>query len=107
MRPLLFLVCLTALLNAQNAAPRIPKETLPPILLPWESEVHTKEVDNQPYPAHKIAGNLYYVGTAGYASFLITSPQGHILINPNFEDSVPIVQKNVEKLGFKFQKRKF
>ena len=103
MRPFFIVLLLSTFLHAQPAAPRIPTESLPPILLPWESEVHTRDVDNQPYPAHKVAGNLYYVGTAGYASFLITSPQGHILINPNFEDSVPIIQKNVEQLGFRFQ----
>ncbi len=50
---------------AQSAAPPVPKESLPPILLPWESEVHTREVDNKPYPGHRVIGNLYYVGTAG------------------------------------------
>ena len=107
MRPLLILsviaVCSAASIHAQPAAPRIPTESLPPILLPWEADVHTKEVDNLPYPAHRVVGNVYYVGTAGYASFLITSDQGHILINPNFDDSVPLVQKSVEQLGFRFQ----
>ncbi|MEO8125664.1 MAG: subclass B3 metallo-beta-lactamase [Bryobacteraceae bacterium] len=97
MRFLLLPLCLAALMHAQ------PTVSLPPILLPWEADVHTNKVDNQPYPAHRIAGNLYYVGTAGYASFLITSDQGHILINPNFDDSVPLVQKSVEELGFRFR----
>ncbi len=103
MRPSLILIAIALPLLAQLAPPRIPTESLPPILLPWEAEVHTREVDNQSYPAHKVVGNLYYVGTAGYASFLITSDQGHILINPNFDDSVPLIQKSVEKLGFRFQ----
>ncbi len=90
-------------LQAQPIRPAVPRDTLPPVLLPWDSETHTKDVDNQPFPSHKIIGNLYYVGTADYASFLITSDQGHILINPDFDDSVPIIQKSVESLGFKFQ----
>src|SRR5437763_3633278 len=90
------------LLAAQPERAR-PMSALPPILVPWESEVHTKDVDNKPFPGHKIIGNLYYVGTADYASFLITSDQGHILINPDFDDSVPLIQKSVEQLGFKFQ----
>ena len=38
-----------------------------------------------PFPAFRIAGNLYYVGTKGVASYLITTPEGHILINSNLE----------------------
>lgn len=46
--------------------------------------------------------NLYYVGTAQLASFLITTPDGHILINSDFESSVPVLRENVEQLGFEF-----
>jgi metallo-beta-lactamase class B len=52
-----------------------------------------------PYP---VISTLYYVGTNYLASFLITTPQGHILINPDYEQSVPIIRRNVEKLGFRF-----
>jgi metallo-beta-lactamase class B len=57
---------------------------------------------NAPFPAHKIVGNLYYVGTEQLATFLITTPQGHILINSDFEATVPAIRASVEKLGFKF-----
>jgi metallo-beta-lactamase class B len=57
---------------------------------------------NAPFPAHKIVGNLYYVGTEQLATFLITTPQGHILINSDFEATVPVIRASVEKLGFKF-----
>lgn len=57
---------------------------------------------HEPFPPHKVAGNLYYVGTRGLSSYLITSPQGHILINASFERSVPLIRKSVEGLGFKF-----
>jgi len=46
--------------------------------------------------------NLYYVGTKELASFLIVTPQGNILMNSNYESSVPVVKASVEKLGFKF-----
>ena len=73
---------LSSLLCAQPAArPAIPKETLPPILTPWEISPQTGDFKNSAFPAHKVIGNVYYVGTADYASFLITSDQGHILIN--------------------------
>jgi len=90
-------------LQAQPAGRTIPTEPLPPVLLPWDSEGHTRDVDNKPFPAHRVIGNLYYVGTADYASFLITSDQGHILINPDFEDSVPLIQNSIERLGFRFR----
>src|ERR671913_481775 len=56
----------------------------------------------EPFPAFRIAGNLYYVGSKGLASFLITTPEGHILINSNLEASVPLIRTSVESLGFKF-----
>jgi metallo-beta-lactamase class B len=56
----------------------------------------------EPFPAHKIADNLYYVGSKGLASYLITTPQGNIIINSSLESSVPMIQASVEKLGFKF-----
>jgi metallo-beta-lactamase class B len=55
-----------------------------------------------PFPPHQIAGNLYYVGSQDLASYLITTPEGHILINSSLEESVPLIRASVEKLGFKF-----
>ena len=57
--------------------------------------------DRVAFPAHKIIGNVSYVGTATLNSYLITTPQGHILINTNFEETVPLLRESVEKLGFK------
>lgn len=57
---------------------------------------------DEPFPAHRIADNLYYVGSAGLSSYLITSPKGHILINASFDRTVPLIRASVEKLGFKF-----
>ena len=56
----------------------------------------------EPFPPHKIIANIYYVGSKDLASFLITTPQGHILINSNLESSVPSIKQNVERLGFRF-----
>src|SRR5215510_10241571 len=56
----------------------------------------------EPFPSFRIAGNLYYVGSKGLASYLITTSQGHILINSNLEESVPLIRASVEQLGFKF-----
>jgi metallo-beta-lactamase class B len=54
------------------------------------------------FPAFKIAGNLYYVGTADLAVYLINTPQGNILINTDFKQDVPTVKKSIESLGFKY-----
>jgi hypothetical protein len=54
------------------------------------------------FPPHRIIGNIYYVGTRSLSSFLIVTPSGNILINSTFERSVPVIQKSIEQLGFKF-----
>ena len=57
------------------------------------------------FPGHKVAGNVYYVGSQNLASYLITSPDGHILINSGFEETVPLIRASIESLGFKVQDR--
>src|SRR4029077_10513407 len=64
--------------------------------------VGTKEDQDTAFPPHKIIGNLYYVGTRSLASFLVTTPQGHILINSDYERNVPTVRGSIEQLGFKY-----
>jgi metallo-beta-lactamase class B len=56
---------------------------------------------HESFPPHRIADNLYYVGSRGLASYLITTPEGHILVNSCFERTVPLIRASVEKLGFK------
>jgi metallo-beta-lactamase class B len=56
----------------------------------------------EPFPPHRIAGNLYYVGSRGLAAYLVATPQGHILINSNLDTTVPAIKAAIEKLGFKF-----
>ncbi len=60
----------------------------------------------EPFPPFRIAGNLYYVGSKGLANYLVTTPQGHILINSDLEESVPLIRASIEKLGFKFSEIK-
>jgi metallo-beta-lactamase class B len=56
--------------------------------------------DKVAFPAHTIVGNLHYVGTATLNSYLVTTAQGHILINSNYEDTLPLLRASIEKLGF-------
>jgi metallo-beta-lactamase class B len=57
---------------------------------------------SEPFPPHRMIGNIYYVGSRGLASYLITTPAGNILINANLKSSVPLIRESVEKLGFRF-----
>ena len=50
-------------------------------------------------PFH-IAGALYYVGANDVASFLITSKQGHVLIDGGYPGTAPMIMANIAKLGF-------
>jgi len=54
---------------------------------------------SEPFPARRVAGNLYYVGSRGLASYLIATPEGHILINSGLESSVPMIEASTAKLG--------
>src|SRR5580704_8795050 len=59
-----------------------------------------------PFPAHRVIGNVYYVGTYDLACFLITTPQGNILINTGVDGSVPLIRSSIESLGFKLKDTK-
>lgn len=61
----------------------------------------TSRAWNAPVPPFRIAGNLYYVGAADIASYLITTPKGHILLDGGFEETAPIVLANLKTLGFR------
>jgi metallo-beta-lactamase class B len=58
---------------------------------PWRGSV----------PPRHLLANIYYVGAIGVSSYLFTSPEGHILLDTGFEDTVPLIRKSVEELGFK------
>lgn len=73
-----------------------------PLLLAASLLAQADPTWTEPFPAFKIVGNVYYVGSRGLASYLITTPQGHILINSNLVSSVPQIRESVEKLGFHF-----
>ena len=75
--------------------------------LAWAQKViepSTKEHPewSRPYPPFQIVGNLYYVGTYDLACYLVTTPEGNILINTGLASSAPDIQKSIETLGFRF-----
>jgi metallo-beta-lactamase class B len=77
------------------------------ILLPAGSAFAQNDPEwTEPFPPFHIVGNLYYVGSKGLANYLVTTPQGNILINSDLEANVPLIQASIEKLGFKFKDTK-
>jgi metallo-beta-lactamase class B len=98
-RTLTVSLCCVGLWGARASA----QDTL--VLTPqelFERNVGTREQQERQFPPHRVIGNIYYVGTETLAAFLITTPQGHILVNSLFERTVPVVRASVEHLGFKF-----
>src|SRR5690349_19455004 len=58
---------------------------------------------NRPVKPFRIIGNIYYVGAFEVTSFLITTPQGHILLDSGFAETVTQIRENVKQLGFKLE----
>jgi metallo-beta-lactamase class B len=56
---------------------------------------------NKPTEPFQVAGNVYFVGTYGLASYLVTTPEGHVLIDTGLPEANPQIKANVAKLGFK------
>jgi metallo-beta-lactamase class B len=54
----------------------------------------------QPVKPYRIIANIYYVGANELTSFLITTPEGDILIDAGMEEMVPQIEHNIEALGF-------
>jgi len=77
-----------------------------PILL-FAELTPTEKSWNQPVAPFKIIGNIYYVGASEITSFLITTPQGHILIDGGFVETAPQILANIKKLGFRVEDVKF
>jgi metallo-beta-lactamase class B len=62
---------------------------------------------NKPVAPFRIAGNLYYVGAIEIASYLITTPEGHFLLDGGFVETAPQIERNITELGFKLTDVKF
>lgn len=58
---------------------------------------------NQPVKPFRIIENVYYVGASDIASYLIVTPEGNILLDSGFVETVPQIQKNVAQLGFRLE----
>ena len=63
----------------------------------------TRRSWNQPVKPFRIIGNVYYVGASDITSFLITTPEGHILLDSGFAETVPQIKRNIAALGFRLE----
>ncbi len=61
---------------------------------------NTDNGGQKPVEPFRIAGNFYYVGANDVASFLITGPQGHILIDGGYPGTAALIMASIAKLGF-------
>jgi metallo-beta-lactamase class B len=75
---------------------------LPVAMTALSAKAATRQADEAQLKPFRIAGNLYYVGSTGHASYLLATPQGLILVNSNYPDSPPLIKRSVEELGFKW-----
>ncbi len=58
---------------------------------------------NAPQRPFRIYGNTYWVGTHGLGAILITSPQGHVLIDGGLPESAPDILASIRAIGFRVQ----
>jgi metallo-beta-lactamase class B len=79
-----------------------------PVVLPAQTSPLTAEQRaqfhgpySQPEEPFRLIGNIYYVGAKNIASYLVTTPQGNILIDTGTTEMTPVITANIEKLGFK------
>ena len=68
----------------------------------WLNEVRpaTKRGGQQPAEPFRIAGNFYYVGANDIAAFLITGPEGHVLLDGGYPSTALMIMASIAKLGF-------
>ena len=92
-------------MNSQSLFRALARFTLAfSLLLVLTAQLHAQREDwTTPFPGHRVIANLYAVGTYGLGMFLITSDEGHILINTGLEDSTPLIRENIESVGFRLE----
>src|SRR5207247_4605555 len=88
-RTLILAVAFMGTATAHESA-QAPKVWTPQEL--FQRNIGTREQQETQFPPHKVIGNIYYVGTEALAAFLITTPQGHILVNSMYERTVPVIR---------------
>jgi metallo-beta-lactamase class B len=78
-------------------------ETAEEVLPPPTKKLYNPPYPNNPVKPFKIIGNIYYLGMTNYTSYLITTPEGHILLDTLVESMLPTLRANIAQLGFKLE----
>jgi metallo-beta-lactamase class B len=60
----------------------------------------TKVGGQGPADPFRIAGNFYYVGATDVAAFLITGPEGHVVLDGGYPTTARLIMASIAKLGF-------
>ncbi len=68
-----------------------------------QKQLYNPPYSNEPVEPYRIIDNVYYVGRENYTSFLITTPEGHFLLDTMVEETVPNLSENIEQLGFQLE----
>jgi metallo-beta-lactamase class B len=90
--PIVAFALLAQASGAQSLAPVAPSDSVRcPSCREW----------NSPTPPVRIFGNVYFVGTRGLSSILLTSSEGHILVDAGLPESAPLIAANIQRLGFR------
>src|SRR6185295_18745290 len=82
---------------ATGASGQSVPDLLKPLIVKW----------NTPTEPFTLIGNIHYVGTNGLASYLITTPAGHILMDTGLPEANPQIRASIAKLGFKVAEIKY
>jgi hypothetical protein len=81
--------------QGRGGPPPVVSEKATPEVMNQDPQTEDRTQDRVGFPAHKIIGNLYYIGTVTLSSYLITTPQGNIVINSDYEETLPLMKKAI------------
>ena len=64
----------------------------------WKTTVDAN--GSAPAEPFRIAGNLYYVGANNVSAFLVTGPEGHVVLDGGYPNTGPMIIASIAQLGF-------
>lgn len=93
MKTKLFIMLLYVFFSNAEASAKEPSK-------PWDQWAKANPTWVEPVAPFNVIDNIYYVGTRGIASFLITSDNGHILLDGGMPQNAKLIAKSIKQLGF-------
>ena len=91
----------------QAAAPLASREAIAAAETSDLAEMAAEAHWNDPFPPFQVIGDIYYVGTSGVSSWLITTPRGHFLLDGGLPQSSPQIVRNISALGYDIRDVKY